>query len=353
MSSRSLSVKVGDVTVALAALAGCGAVDTNTRSAPGGPFPLLQQTVNLPQGDLGRLFSPSAFWNTPLPDDVALDPNSRQLSAAVAGMARDLGSSLSIYNYSVPVYLVGPDQPKVKVTPGVPNPALHAAFDKVPVPDNARPASGTDAHLVVYQSSTDTLWEFWKMRREAGGWRCNYGGRMVDVSRNPGHFIDVNGPGGKPLEKAYWGATATGLPLMGGLVMPEELKRGQVDHALAIALPRIRAGVLALPAQRSDGKYSGPNSVPEGARFRIDPELDLGALGLSRAELTLARAAQRYGMVVRDGGAVVGIYARDPVNLGNDPYPALLDGLKPYQALQRFPWDALQLVKMRLRPYSG
>jgi len=44
---------------------------------------------------------------------------------------------------------------------------------------------------------------------------------------------------------------------------------------------------------------------------------------------------------------------RDPVNLGNDPYPAIFDGLKPFQVLQDFPWDSLQLVKMNLRPYYG
>jgi len=176
---------------------------------------------------------------------------------------------------------------------------------------------------------------------------------MVRVSRNPGHFVNVTGHRGAVLEKSYWGATATGLPLLGGVVMPDELKSGEINHALAIALPRIRQGVLALPAQRSDGKYAGPNSVPEGARFRIDPKLDLTALGLSPAELTLARAAQKYGMVVRDGGKVVAIYARDPVNLGNDPYPAIFDGLKPFQVLQDFPWDSLQLVKMNLRPYYG
>lgn len=347
-----LPLAAGWACAGIAVLGGCGGgprlEGASTVELPTGPVPLLAQVPSLPRSlTLEHPFAADAVWNVPLARDVALDPESARLSGSVARMARDIGTALSYRGYGVPVYVVGPDQPRVRVVPDVRNPPLHEAFARVPIPPDAHPSSGTDAHLVVQQPSTDTMWEFWRMRREGGGWRCGYGGRMVDVSTNPGYFVDVFSPTGGKIELSYWGATATGLPLIGGLIVPEDLRRGRIDHALALALPRIRRGVRAFPAQRSDGRFAGPDAVPEGARFRVDPALDLDSLGLTAATLTIARAAQRYGMFVRDGGGRVALYGRDPVNLGRDPYPELLDGLRPYQLLRDFPWDSLQLVRMR------
>jgi hypothetical protein len=178
----------------------------------------------------------------------------------------------------------------------------------VPLPDDARPAEGTDGHLALWQPSSDTYWEFFRLAREGDGWHTQYGGRIVEASSSPGYQRERFAPGGELLERPFWGATATGLPLAGGLVTLEDLRRGRIDHALSFAIPRVRRGVVAAPAQRSDGKYDDSYSIPEGARFRIDPELDLDALALDPLTLMLARAAQRYGMIVRDGGALVGIY---------------------------------------------
>jgi hypothetical protein len=337
--------RVGLGVLAVLVLAGCGSGSQPQRRAR--HFPPLPQQSKLPATALGHLFAPNAVWNLPIPAGVKLDPQSDRLSTAVAEMARQ-ATALNVYSYSVPVYVVGSHQQRVPVIPDVPNPPLHAALSSVPLPANAKPAAGTDGHLAVYQPSSDTIWEFWKLRREAGAWHTGYGGRIVDASKSPGYYVRVVRHG-RPVEEPYWGATATGLSLLGGLITPDELRAGRIDHALALGLPRIRAGIRAYPAQRSDGKFGGPESVPEGARFRIDPSLDLNALGLPRPVLIIARAAQRYGMIVRDGAGAVTLQARDPINLGRNPYPKLLDGLRPYQVLQDFPWDSLELVKMQLR----
>ncbi len=349
MTVRPAGAVRGGLLVALAVflLASCG----SDAPKPHSQAPLPASTIKRqpPSRLARRFFSPHAIWNTPLPANVPLDPRSQQLSAAVAAMARHYGSALSVYSYSVPLYMVGPHQPRVRVTLDLPNRLLQAAFDRVPLPADAQPATGTDAHLVVYQPATDTMWEFWKMHRLDGNWHASWGGRMVHVSQNPGYFKFVTGQHGQPLEESNWGATATGLPLVGGLILPSELRQGEIDHALSVALPLIRAGVRAAPAQRTDGRYSTPDSVPEGARFRLDPSLNLDALGLPWPTLIIARAVQRYGMIVRDGGRQIAMYAQDPVNLPSNPYPSLLHGLAPYQVLRDFPWNHLQLVRMELR----
>src|SRR5207253_7504664 len=120
----------------------------------------------------------------------------------------------------------------------------------------------------IYQPATDTMWEFWAMYQAADGWHAAWGGRMDHVSENPGYF------------DGSYGATATGLPLLGGLIRPDEMAAGQIDHALALAIPQAKRGTVVWPAQRGDGVATGPNAIPEGTRFRIDPSVDIDALNL-------------------------------------------------------------------------
>ena len=161
---------------------------------------------------------------------------------------------------------------------------------------------------------------------------------MSDVSYNPGYF------------PALFGATGTGLPLLGGLIRASELRSGRIDHALALAIPKAKAGQFVWPAQRSDGWGTGPDAIPEGTRLRIDPRLDLSTLGLPPIGLAIARAAQRYGMVIRDQAGAVTFYAEDPVTLKTNPYWALHAGKYPNDILASFPWSHLQVVLAPARP---
>jgi hypothetical protein len=134
------------------------------------------------------------------------------------------------------------------------------------------------------------------------------------------------------------------------MITLDDLRRGRIDHALAVGLPAaiVRGPAYSWPAQRTDGTSTDPASIPEGAHFRLDPTLDLSTLDLSPAARMIAEAAQRYGIVVRDRSGDVTLYGEDPTPTGADPYPAFLGGQSPLQALQGIPWDRLQLVQMRL-----
>jgi hypothetical protein len=253
--------------------------------------------------------------------------------------------------WSVPIYRVPANQPSVRVTLDGPNRYLQQAWEAVPLPPTARPAPGTDAHLVVWQPSTDTMWEFWRLQLEADGWHADYGGRIVEADKNPGYYLALNDSKGGVVEQSWWGATATGLPLPAGLVTLDDVRCGEIDHALALALPEIRKGVIAWPAERGDGHGLDPASIPEGARLRLDPRLDLSKLSMPPITRMLARAAQRYGLIVRDGGGAVALYGEDPQPYGSNPWPTLLEGLKPWQFMPKFPWSHLQVLKMQLQSY--
>src|SRR6185437_2223459 len=66
--------------------------------------------------------------------------------------------------YSTPIYTVPANQPTVPVIMDYNNP-LAPAMSAVPIPANALPAAGTDEEATVYQPSSDTLWEMWKLRQ--------------------------------------------------------------------------------------------------------------------------------------------------------------------------------------------
>jgi len=68
------------------------------------------------------------------------------------------------------------------------------------------------------------------------------------------------------------------------------------------------------------------------------------ALGVRQIQDGIARAAQRYGMVVRDGSEVVTFYAQDPTPTGSNPWLTWFGGKSAARALAGFPWDRLQVV---------
>jgi hypothetical protein len=311
--------------------------------------------AEFPRAPHFRFFSPSSFWNTELADDAALDPSSPQV---IAQLGVEIDDELAVGNgpwinttrYSVPIYTVPGNQPLKRVTLTKPSAALQAAFEEVPLPPGSG-AAGTDGHMVVWQPSRNRLWEFWRMQRTSEGPKAAWGGAIRNVSTNPG----VYGPDAWPNAQTWWGASASSLSIVGGLITFEDLDVEEINHALALAVPDVRAGIYASPAKRSDGKSTNPRSLPEGAHLRLDPKLDLNALDMPPTTRLIAEAAQTYGLFVRDGSSVVTLYAQDPLTVAENPYSGAgghFEDLYPSQLLASFPWDHLQLLKMELHPDS-
>jgi hypothetical protein len=288
---------------------------------------------------LPRPFAPDSFWNAPLPANAPLDPNSRALVSELRRQL-DLGAPwINTTSYSTPVYRVPADQPTVRVKLDFDHEPLQQAWEAVPIPANARPANGTDKAMVIWQPATDTMWEFWLMERTDGSWHARWGGRMTGLSRNPGYYTGT---------ERNWGVSATSLPLLGGLITLDDLERGRIDHALGIAIPEARKDWWTWPAQRTDGKKEDAGAIPEGARFRLDPTLDLDSLDLYPLVRMMAEAAQRYGIVVRDQSGVVAFAGEDPTPTGTNPWEGPVgwfSGQYPSTLVEQFPWEHLQALR--------
>jgi len=247
-------------------------------------------------------------------------------------------------------------------------PGLQSQFLDVPLPSGFAPSAGTDEEAVVYQPSTGRYWEFWLMEptgakttnsvgQSVPQWRAGWGGQIAELGANPGYFHTT-------AQDLKYGTAATGLALLGGLMTIAEQKRGVIEHALHIALPKTRSAIWALPARRTDGTVTDPTAIPEGTTFRIPASLNLNAIDMDPYARMLARAAQTYGLVVRDTAGAVAFYAENPSGMpGPDPYwgPGGILGCPSSGAvpscypdsnnrLRGFPWAQLVAIRAILEP---
>lgn len=296
-----------------------------------------------------EFFGPEAVFNQRVDTATALDRDSVRYADELRRQVERYRATVNVRRFTVPIYRVGPDQPRVKVT--IDRPGKHRMqqiMSSVPVPPHARPSRGTDAHLAIYQASTDTMWEFWRFSRQDDGFHAGWGGRVIGLRDSPGWFRRLDDPTtGEALEKPFFGANATHLNLLGGVMTVPELRSGRIDHALAISIPEARRGVWSLPANATDGQSDDPAAIPEGARFRLDPKLDIDALDLPPMTRMMARAAQRHGMVVANTAQNVVFYGEDASPYRTDPYVSLLGRQRPVDIAAAFPWEHVQTLPLR------
>jgi hypothetical protein len=288
-------------------------------------------------------FAPDSIWNAPLSPTAPIDSRSAGWVQHLTSKVATYGAWMNTTQYSVPIYTVGTDRYTSMVWIDDFAASDQGNFAAVPLPPFPIPAAGTDRTLVVYQPATDTMWEFWGFYHQADGFHAGTGAKISPVSTSNGVVPTLLRPAPWP---APYGATATGLAAAGGLVTPDEVASGQINHALALAIPYpLARAYWALPALRSDGDSPDPTDIPEGVRLRLPASLNIAALKLPPATAALARAAQRYGILIRDRGDCVAFYGQDPQTLSSDPFPAWFGSIGPGGVATRFPWSRLQVIK--------
>lgn len=297
--------------------------------------------------DFDRPFLESSFWYQPIPDTVNLHSNSENLAKEFSRQVKQYYGhvGINLYKYASPIFRVSKDTPTISVKQwdcqkkGSLDKNLAIQWSKVPIPYFAAPAQGADAEMSIYQSETDTLWEFWKVRKMNGEWQACWGGRLSPLSESDGIFPE------------YYGTTATGLPFLGGQITVDELRRGEINHVIGIAIVDTESyKIFSWPARRSDGynPQNLPNRIAEGMRFRLDPAVDIDKLNLHPVAKVIAKAAQKYGFVVWDKAGSVSLRAENPLGYTlkgePDPYVKLWGGTPNWAILNGIPWDKMQFM---------
>lgn len=303
-------------------------------------------------------FAPDSIWNLPLRADAPLSSSSDRYVAWLQGQVAAKGGWINSTQCGMPLYWADASTPKVNVTldhPSYMDPALVRAWSAVPIPSDAAPANCSDHNFSVAQVQPDGKvkeWEFWAATKRAdGSWVAQWGGAMSDMRTDRGAassltWQDLSAP--TWLERyatSGWNVTASSISQNAGVITQADLRAGHIDHAVAMALSNTASGKWMWPAQRTDGSSSDAAALPEGARLRIDPSVDLTKLSMTPLVRMIAEAAQTYGIVVRDRTYSSDVFYTEPPAPGAaDPVGALLGGQWANQALKAFPWDGLQVL---------
>jgi serine/threonine-protein kinase len=153
---------------------------------------------------------------------------------------------------------------------------------------------GGDCHLIVVDRAHSKLYETWA---------SNFTDHAVTAA-----FIavwDLNRvypPSGRGDQCTS--ADAAGFPIAPLVFNADEIASGSINHAIRFILPnqRMRAHFFVHPATHA-GAPSGPSTAPPyGAHFRLKASYDVSQL-MPEAQV-VARAMQKYGMFLADGGNI-------------------------------------------------
>ena len=258
-----------------------------------------------------RPFNNKSIWNTKIPADAETDSQSQQLidSLAIGGFY------INIHDWSIPVYFVNSDTiPKVNVINS--RPGIYGKDFKEPnripvMPDFiASPPVGnfSDNHLCIIDTSKMLEWDMWAARKnKAGDWTTGLGA-----------VTDLKSTG---VEKPWFEqknefdahrSRAGGFPLIAGLIRPDEIKAGKIEHALVFAYQRGRSEFFIPPASTAQATINEMNNkfgIPMGGRIQLDPNINPDTLKLNRACKIIARALQEYGAFNGDYAGATVLYA--------------------------------------------
>lgn len=273
-------------------------------------------------------YASTSPFNRPIARSARVDPKSAPMVRALAEIVRGSGFVLSVERWTVPVYVADKKTPRydVQLTASW---AHGRVLRAAPIPHNARPDPGGDGHLAVVDPVTGCEYDFYAAKRKGSGWTATWA-----------NTLPLTGDG---IFHEGISARASGFGLLAGLIFPDELKRGEIRHALVFSSPLTRAGAPVVPATLGDGPSRVAGAMPFGARVRLDPTLDVDSLDLPRWQRTIARALQKYGMYLGDTGGAVSVYAVHPQSYDGDPYPELAAG--NYAYLDGIPLERLQVMR--------
>jgi hypothetical protein len=250
-----------------------------------------------------EVFPPDNPWNLVVAD-WPLHPSSKEIIASI-GPGKPCR-----YNPDMGFVLVPPDQKKVEVKtvsyPGESDPGPFPVPDNVPIegwpvtyqrrPGGAKVTlsdvqrdtlqEGGDRHALVVDPVGRMLYEFYQLRRTDGGWQAAQAS-VFDLKSNR-------------LRPEEWTSSdAAGLPVFPAVVRYDELKRGEVEHAMRVTVVRTRRAYV-YPARHFASRLTDENLPRMGERLRLRKDFDIA--GFSPEVQAILKGLKKYGMFVADNG---------------------------------------------------
>jgi len=292
-------------------------------------------------------FNANSIWNRPIGASPALNPKSAQM---IQLLSSTVGTSVNIDGingaWSVPVYYAPAGTPLQQVC----DTNDYRPCEMVPVPSGMFPSPDSDAKTVIVDQSTNHAWSFYGMVKgdgSNGDWSSLNGAFGWGYTSTQGDGIHNYGGG-------MWGGRVAGWNYYAGLIHPEEIQAGVINHAVAFFIPRQVAtlGSYVWPAAGTDGSSTNTNAIPVGSHIQLDPSINVSTLPLTAGGKMIARALQVYGGWIADTGVAAAVDAREFVTSdGSGVNAAPWQGLLTYRDLYGIPVSSLRVLQVNQGDY--
>jgi len=246
------------------------------------------QSTKSPTISSCQIFPPDNPWNTDI-SNFPIHPNSDAYINSMGKNGRlhpDFGSNTE---YGIPFITVNESQPKININ--FTDYGDESDAGPYPIPLNAPIEGGNqsdgDRHVIAIDTNTCTLYELYNAFPQNSSWNASCGAKYDLNSNN--------------LRPDYWTSTdAAGLPVLAGLVRYDEVKNGEIKHALRFTVESSQRAFIH-PATHYASSSTNTNLPPMGLRIRLKKDYDTsGYTGQSRIIL---EGLKKYGMIVADNGS--------------------------------------------------
>jgi hypothetical protein len=188
--------------------------------------------------------------------------------------------------WSTPVYFASATDPIYTYSCYEPWGTCENQSVKVPIPTGALPEGTSDGHMAVLYKGVE------------------YDGWLVPIPNGKGGPLSIgwggNGPTSGTSATGYnMQADAAGFALTLGMVTPEEMLAGSINHAVAIGTPAENGHVA--PAVGDDGSNQVPGAPPIGAHVWLSTsDAAINASGASPWAIPVLHALHQYGAYIKD-----------------------------------------------------
>lgn len=279
---------------------------TPTATAPTTPAPSSTASTS---GGYDRPFGENAPWNVAV-KGLQVDPNSAHLADLFYNHASDRPGNFNLnLNEGFAVYSAKDATGMFKV-----DTSYSTNIDGKTIPWNPswKAPDTSDGKVIVLDPDTGREWDLWQTKFDGSTVHA------VNGSLVPGDYHTYEG-GNMPSRGA-------GIEYLAGLVRPEELAAGKIEHALAMTISNTDGDRFVAPATKLEHPENPSGGIPEGTRFALnvtDAQIDSWTKTLPVAWQdeghVIATALRDYGWFITDtSGGAASFEFEDKASAGTD-----------------------------------
>ncbi|OGD03616.1 hypothetical protein A2989_02960 [Candidatus Amesbacteria bacterium RIFCSPLOWO2_01_FULL_48_25] len=323
---------------------------TPTRTPTPTPTPSGPTPTPPPVGSVYRSHTNDSYWNVPMPANAPIDIHSSTYITDSQTSSENLdylgltAAPDALQDFGYPIYWATASDPTYNynytyIDPVTNNPVTVTIPYRIPL--GAKPASGSDGALIVYDRGWNQVIEMWKAVYNSTSNSWSYASFKHYVLDSNGLAFGVTG------YTTVLNFGHRGIPPPARAIRVDEVQAGAINHRLECFWWATGTNYANhyWPMSGDEGAKGG--IVPEGIVARIKPSVNLSTKGLTPPALVIARALQTYGCTVGDN---TGAGNRVQLELNKTAWQNL--GLT-FSALSSIPWSDYEFIQGGYDPVTG